>query len=75
VSTNVVKCRWVKCRLVKCSEGLSNRLSNIICRYLDYTELAAYMAFSFITFFHILSVPFFIILFMVVCFICFCLIF
>ena len=64
----------MKCSWVKCSEALCNRGSNIIGRYIDHMKFAAHMVFSLITFFHVLLVPFFITVYMVVCFVCCCLI-
>jgi hypothetical protein len=44
MSTNVVKWSVVGWSVVKCSEGLSNRVSNIITRYVDHMTFAACMA-------------------------------
>jgi hypothetical protein len=40
VSISVMKCRWVKCsEVLQCIDGTSNKVSNIISRYIDNRKL------------------------------------
>jgi hypothetical protein len=57
----------VNCGWVKCSEGLSNRVSNIIRKYIDHMKFTAYMVFLCITFFYVLLVTYFYHCILVVC--------
>jgi len=64
----------VSTSLVKRSDGVNNRVSIIIRRYVDHMRFAAYMVALLITFFRILLPLLCIILYMAVRFLYFCLI-
>jgi hypothetical protein len=63
----------VSTSVVKWSEGLSNRGSIIVRKYVDHMRFAAYMAALLTKFSHVLLFLFCIIVDMVVCFVCLCL--
>ena len=64
----------VSTSVAKWDGGLSYRVTIIIRRYTDHLKIAVYMAVPFIIFLHILLILFCIIVYMVVCFVRFCLI-
>ena len=59
---------------MKCSEGLSNRVSKIIRRYIDHVKFVVYMAFTLAHSFMSFGSIFFIIVYIVTCFVRFYLI-
>jgi hypothetical protein len=76
--SGVDRCSEVECSWVKCSEGLSNRVFNIIRRYI-YIYLYIYIyhadgCLSGCFFYHILSYSFGYVFYNFICFVCFCLI-